>query len=464
MNPWELSVDLKDVILDFTYLSLFLLVGTAFRRYIPIFQKFLIPNNILGGFFGLILGAELLNILPMDGERLGIYVYHLLALTFIAMGLRKEKTVWGKGPLSKSIASLLCYLGQAVSGMIIAFILIYTIWPDLFPGIGLLLPLGFGMGPGLAYAMGHTWEQFNFEGGGFVGLTFATIGYLVAFFGGLSLLQWGLRHNKLKVIKGLDQVTTDMRTGVLKDTEYPIAGKLTLATEAIEPLAFQIALIGGAYLLTYLIVNFFAGLMLANGMDGFVATLWSFHFIVAILVSLSIRKIFDLTKRAYVIDEGLMNRSAGLMIDYLVLGSITAISMKIVAMYWLPITLMSIAGALVTLGIVYWSAYRGYDNYPFERFLGHFGEMTGTINSGLVLVRVTDPQFETTVAEDLIYGSAITIFLGFPLLVLLNVPMNVFENSLRGYWITTGLFVLYAIIMIVFWRAIGYLSFKKKDI
>lgn len=462
MSPWVMTVDLKDVVLDFTFLSLFLIVGTIFRRYIPIFQKFLIPNNILGGFFGLILGVDILKIIPLDGDRLGVYVYHLLALTFITMGLRKSKTTWGKGPLSKSFASMMCYLGQAAVGLLVAFALIYTIMPDLFPGIGLLLPLGFGMGPGLAYTMGHSWEQFNFVGGGFVGLTLAAIGYLVAFFGGLYFIQWGIKHKKLKLITNMDQITTDMKIGVLKETELPIAGKLTLATEAIEPLAFQIALIGTAYLATYWVVNSLADLMLAHGMEGFVATLWSFHFIVAILISLSMRKILDITNRSYVIDQGLMNRSAGLMIDYLVLASITAISIKIVSQYWLPILLMSVLGGLLTWGIVYWTAYRAYDNYPFERFLGHFGEMTGTINSGLVLVRVTDPQFETMVAEDLIYGSAISIFIGFPLLILLNVPMNIFANSLRGYWITLGLFMLYALILIIIWRAIGYLSFRKR--
>jgi len=463
--PWELDVNLKDVILDFTYLSLFLMVGTTLRRYVPFFQRFLIPNNILGGFFGLLVGSQVLGIIELDADRLGTYVYHFLALTFIAMGLRKEKTKWGKGPLSKTNITILCYLGQGLSGLLIAMLLIKTVFPDLFPGIGLLVPLGFGMGPGLAYAMGSSWEVYQgtevFPGGGLVGLTMASIGYLIAFFAGLAFITWGIRTGRTKLIKGMDQVTDDLRRGILKDSELPIAGKLTMATEAIEPMAFQVGLIGTVYLLTYVLVNYLSGLMLANGLDGFVATLWSFHFIFAILLTLAVRRILDMTGRSYTIDTGLMNRSAGILIDYLVTASIAAISVAVVKMYWLPILLMSVAGGFITWAIIWWASYRAYDDYPFERFVGVFGEMTGTINSGLVLIRVTDPQFETNVAEDSIYGSGLTIFVGFPLLIVLNLPMNLWGNTLQGYWYTMGIFVLYAIVIIIFWRLIGYLSFKK---
>lgn len=459
--PWELQVNLKDVILDFTYLSLFLMAGTILRRYVTFFQKFLIPNNILGGFFGLLLGGQFFRYIILNPERLGNYVYHLLALTFIAMGLRKEKTSWGKGPLSKSIITILCYLGQAFIGLAVALLLIKTIYPDLFPGMGFLMTLGFASGPGLAFAMGSSWEALGFEGGGLVGLTFAAIGYLIAFFGGISFIYWGIKTKRTKLIKDMSDITPEIRQGILKGVDLPIAGRLTMASEAIESLAFQIGLIGTLYLATYLLVDYLASIMLANGLDGFVATLWSFHFIFAILITLSVRKILDKTKKSYIIDEGLMNRLAGTMIDYLVVAAIAAISVSILKQYWLPILLMSTAGTFLTWAIIWWASYRAYDDYPFERFVGVFGELMGTINSGLVLIRVTDPHFKTNVAEDSIYGSGIAIFWGLPLLIVLNLPMTLWNNELIGYVYAMGIFLVYAIILIVIWKAIGYLSFKK---
>ncbi|MEA1986983.1 MAG: hypothetical protein U9N76_05795 [Candidatus Marinimicrobia bacterium] len=474
MSPWDLTVNLKDAVLDFAFLSLFLIVGTALRRYVPVFRKYLIPNNILGGFFALIFGPQILGALirvlgytqrayiPLNSERLGVYVYHLLALTFIAMGLRKEKTHWGKGPLSQAMTGISSFLVQGIIGMLVAFLLIYTIKPDLFPGIGLLVPMGFGMGPGLAYAIGHNWEKFGFEGGGLVGLTFAAIGYLFAFFGGVGLINWGIRKRKTKLITGMDQITSDVKMGVWKNAERPSAGKLPLATEAIESMAFQFALIGAVYLATYGTVYFLSNLLVSGGLDELASTLWSFHFIFAILLSLLTRKILDMTKRSYIIDTGLMNRATGVMIDYLVVAAIAAISITIVMQYWMSLLIMSVLGGLGTIFFVYWAAYRAFDDYPFERFIAIFGEKTGTVNSGLVLVRILDPEFSTTVAEDNIYGGGISIFIGLPLLIMMNFPMMFWNNELYGYWYAVGLFALYGVLLMSIWRLIGFLKFRKQ--
>ena len=61
MTPWNFALDLKEVVLDFAYLSFFLVLGTMLRRYVPFFRKFLIPNNIIAGFLALIFGPQILG-------------------------------------------------------------------------------------------------------------------------------------------------------------------------------------------------------------------------------------------------------------------------------------------------------------------------------------------------------------------------------------------------------------------
>jgi glutamate:Na+ symporter, ESS family len=472
-TPWNFTLDLKHVVLDFAYLSLFLVIGTMFRRYIHLFRKFLIPNNIIAGFAALIFGPQILGaiwralsmpefgVVPLNSDRLGIYVYHLLAITFISMGLRKEKRKSGKGPLSKAMSCIMSYVTQATIGLLIAFVLIYTIKPDLFPGIGYLVTMGFGMGPGLAYSIGHGWEQYGFTGGGQVGLTFAAIGYLFAFFGGISLIRWGIGKGKLKTIRSMDEITYDIQTGILHQEHHnkPSAGKLTMAQEAIDSMSFQLALIGMVYLATYGVTKLLAGLLPADLAN----TLWSFHFMIGILLSLLTRAFLDRIGKSYMIDEGLMNRINGVAIDYLVVAAIAAISIPILKSYWLPIMLMSALGGLSTVFILYWISYRAYDDYPFERFVSVFAEMTGTINSSLTLIRVMDPHFKTVIAEDSIIGSAITIGLAFPMLFILNIPTMFFAGDLiKGYWISIAMILAYTLILVIFWRAIGYLKFRKQ--
>ncbi|MCK4578034.1 MAG: hypothetical protein KAU50_04545, partial [Candidatus Marinimicrobia bacterium] len=460
-TPWDLSVNLKDVVIDLAWLSLLLIVGAVFRRYVGFFQRFLVPNNIIAGFIGLIIGPQLLGLNNVAMDRLGIYVYHLLALVFIAIGLRQEKTHWGTGPISTGFTFISSYLIQGIVGLLVALILVYTIMPDLFPAIGLLVPLGFGMGPGLAYTMGHSWEHFGFEGGGAVGLTFAAIGFLIAYFTGIPLIRRGIRRHETNLVKGMDHISDEVLRGIHKEPPLKSAGKLTIASEAMEPMAFQMGLIGALYLVTWVVALGLSKLMVAGGLEKFTPTLWSFHFLIANLLSLAVRKVLDRTGHSHVIDRGLMTRSAGLFMDYLVAASIAAISIAIVWVYWLPILIMSLVAGILTYILCRWLMYRAYENYHFERFIGMFGEMTGTLNSGLVLVRVTDPEFDTPVAEDLVYGSGVALLLGFPLLVVLNLPMNIWDNALRGYWITLGILVGYLVVIFAIWRLLGILRFKR---
>ncbi|MDD5230639.1 MAG: sodium/glutamate symporter, partial [Candidatus Marinimicrobia bacterium] len=194
MNPWDFTLNFKDVILDITALGAFLVIGTILRRYIPFFQKYLVPNNIIGGFLGLLVSQQILGLIVLDENRLGQYVYHLLAITFIVIGLGKSKTKFGKGPINKCFIELNCYIIQGAIGLLVALVLIYTLFPDLPAAMGLLVPLGFGMGPGIAYTMGHSWEKFGVEGGGIIGLTFAAIGFLIAYFAGVAIINRGIKN------------------------------------------------------------------------------------------------------------------------------------------------------------------------------------------------------------------------------------------------------------------------------
>ncbi len=459
MNPWDLDANLKIVVIDFLILSSFILLGTVLRRYVKFFQRYLVPNNFIGGFAALLLGNEVLGIIDFNADRLILYVYHLLALTFICLGLRQSKTYWGRGPFSKSMNGISSYLLQAIVGLLVAFLLFYTVMPDLFVGMGLVVPLGFGMGPGLAATIAGSWEKYGFEGGAQVGLTFATVGYVYAFFLGMAIIHWGIRRHKTALIKGVDHVSEEMRTGLIKNKPYPVAGHLPQSTEAIEPFSFHIALVGFVYLLTYLVVLGLEKLLLLGEIHDLVDILWGFHFIIGLLLSLAVRKIFDVFKKGDLIDSGLMTRSMGLFLDYLVVGAVAGISITVIGMYWLPILLMSLIAGPATMFMFYYTSYRAFDDYHFERFVELFGEMTGTINSALVLLKVLDPELKTPVAEDAAYGSGISLFVGMPLLFALG--FTVAQNSIQAYWWLLLGIVLYWALWVGIWRLTGFIKFKK---
>jgi glutamate:Na+ symporter, ESS family len=453
MNLWDFPITIGQAMLDIALVSALLLFGLMCRRYVPFFQRFLIPSSLIAGFAGLILGPEMLGILRFDVDRMGAYLYHLLALTFIGIGLQGSHEKGSRGATHVGFIFIFCYLIQIIVGLGISFALAYTFMPILIPAVGMLLPLGFGMGPGIAYSIGQSWEAYGFVGGGDVGLSLAAMGFLVAYFVGVALVNRGVRAGASKLVaggtSGMDEA---LRTGILRQEPLPIAGRLAYHGGTIEPLTVHFALIGGVYLLTYGITAGLGALMVIAGLEKETAMLWGFHFIIANLLALFVRRLLGREHRFIPIDAGLLHRLTGWMTDYMIALAVIAISMGAARTYSIPIILMTLVGTPATYYIIRWAVRRAFDDHPFERLVGIFGEMTGTISSGLALIRVTDPDFRTNVAQDLGLGSGMALVLGFPLLVLINLPFTLFDGEMIGYWFVFGVCAVYLALMVFIWK------------
>ena len=72
-----------------------------------------------------------------------------------------------------------------------------------------------------------------------------------------------------------------------------------------------------------------------------------------------------------------------------------------------------------------------------------YGMLTGTISSGVLLLREIDPQLETPAANNLVVGSSFGILLGAPVLVLVGIA----TKSPLMCFITLGLAAIYLVIL-----------------
>lgn len=463
MPSWEYSFTIGQLLLDLGIVSLLLLIGTLARRFIPLFQQYLIPNNLIAGFLGLLLGPELLGWLDFSLERMGVYVYHLLALTFISVGLRAGEKKQSRGALQFGFIQIIIFLTQALVGLSIALLTMYLLAPNLVPAVGMLLPLGFGMGPGVAFSIGQSWEAYGFEGAGSLGLTLSAIGFLVAYLSGIVIVNRGIRRGRSRLATDATLLDRSVRTGIIEKEKAQVGARLTFFGGAIEPLTVHVALVGAIYLATYWLTVGLSSLLVSGGLGGQVATLWSFQFILANLLALLVRQILNRVGASRVLDEGFLNRLTGLQADYLITASIMGISLGLTWQYLRPILLMSLVGGLVTYWTIRWLAARVFQDYPFERFVSIYGEMTGTISSGLALLRVTDPEYRSPVAQDLALGSGMALLIGFPLLLILNLPFKQFGGSATGYLITAGIMFGYFCFIFLVWHRFGF-QWKKRNL
>ena len=473
-----MSTDLGwSIVVEVSILCCFLLLGAFLRARIKFFQKYLVPIALIGGFLAMLsnksfMGQLPFNIyIPFDDARLGIYVYHLLSVTFVAMALRSGGKGKGRDAVAMGLNSSFGYAIQGVVGIGLGLLLMYTIYPGLFPTFGALAPLGFGQGPGLTYSLAHNWEvKKNFADAGNLGLTLASIGYFWACFIGVPIVNYGIKKGWSNLVKDKSHLTQEVYVGFFsKDSKKPVAGKLTTTSEAVESFAFHVALIGFVFLLMYIIMSGMVDFLAKIGAEDIADTFEGFFFIFATLLALLIRIIIKKLGFSHIIDDGTMSRIAGVSVDFLVVAAIASISLSVIGKFILPIIITSTAVGIITIFTSFWFAKRSYIDYPFERAIAIYGMLTGTINSGLILLRMMDPEYKSPVAQDLVYTSAIALPLCFPLLLLINRPLKGVE-TIGSTWVTSdpsfywqtliGIFIMTIILLLVY-RLSGLMKLKR---
>jgi ESS family glutamate:Na+ symporter len=411
-----------DGMLVFAFLSGLLLLGVALRAKVGFLQKFLFPSCLVGGVFGLvILHTGLINIAAGTVEA---FAYHFFNISFISVGLTRDdedaNPVSGKqklrGPTWMALMQGLTFPLQAIVGglFVIGFGLIGL---ELFPTFGFLVPLGFNEGPGQALSIGKAWEGVGFANAATIGLTFAALGYFFAFFVGVPLVNYGIRKGWATF--GSRELSRDFIVGLLpKNAKSETAGNLTIHTGNAETLAFQAALVGLVYGITWMVVK-----LLGSALPPDVATiLWGFFFFFGLAIAYIVKWIMKVAGVVHLVDPGIQRRITGWSVDYLIVATVAAIQLKIVWDYFLPISLIALTnGILTTLLVVHFG--KKLEVYGLERSAAIFGTVTGTVSCGLLLLRIVDPEFKTPVAFEIAIMNIFVLPIVGGCTVLVNAPI-----------------------------------------
>jgi ESS family glutamate:Na+ symporter len=288
---------------------------------------------------------------------------------------------------------------------------------DLFPTFGFLVPLGFNEGPGQALSIGKVWESLGFGHAATIGLTFAAAGYFCSFFIGVPLVNRGIRRGH--AAHGPRRLPPDFITGILpREAPNASAGRLTLHSGNVDTLAFQMALVGIVYGLTYGLVRLLGTLMPADA----AAILWGFFFFFGLAVAFILRKGMQVVRVAHLVDDGIQRRITGWSVDYLIVATVAATQLKIVWQYGVPIGLMAVANGIMTTLLVVWLG-RRLAEFPLERTAAIYGTVTGTVSCGLLLLRISDPDFRTPVAFEMALMNVLVLPIVGGCTVLVNAPL-----------------------------------------
>ena len=431
---------LWNIIIQFGLIAGAVLFANFLRQKVPFIRKSLMPIAVLAGF--LLLALKYTGLISIDGALFEMLVYHGIALGFIAMSLRVPVREAAGGDLTglKSGAVIVStYLIQGVFGLMITLLLSYTLMPGMFKAAGLLLPMGYGQGPGQANNVGSSYEALGFAGGRSFGLSIAAAGYLVACVVGVVILNLLARKNKIPSARQTapEHFPPDYFQSV---DEIPIS-------DSIDKLSVQICMVLLVYLATYLSARgLTSGIAaLSPGLAGTVNTLiWGFNFIIGSALAILLRVLLENGKKRGLIrrqyqNNYLLNRISGFFFDIMIVAGIASINLEDIRGLWLPFLLLTAGGAVVTWLHLRFVCKKVYPGYYYEGLISMYGMLTGTISSGVLLLREIDPNLETPAANNLVVGSSFGIILGAPVLILVGLA----PKSDLLCWVTLGLAALY---------------------
>ena len=454
---WDMSVWF--FIIELGVLFGAMLLANLLRRTIVPLRKSLIPSSVIGGFILLIanfLYTKITGYALFEKLTMELFTYHCLGLGFIALSLkstdRKNSSSSGTDIFNTGVTVVATYLVQALAGLALTFGLSYVIgnWNNA----GLLLPMGFGQGPGQAYNWGHVYETATaypaFENGASFGLTVAAMGFVAASIGGVIYLQIMKKQGRIRSELFEDQTDSISAIEVCEKGEIPL-------TESLDKLTVQCGLVFLTYILTF-------GLMylISIGCDAlggfFVGTVkplvWGFNFLFGSLMAMIVKsvirflKLKGIMKREYR-NPFMLSRISGTMFDLMVVASIAAINLSAFRRkeFVLPLVILSVVGGLVTFFYLKGITNKLYPTYRDEAFISLYGMLTGTASTGVILLREIDPNFETPASDNLIYQQLWAILFGFPMLLLLGLSPKSLSMTVLTLVLLAVLFVAMNVIL-----------------
>ena len=461
-SSWDFTMANYDAVWAFMVqigiLLLFLVLGNVLRRTIPVFRKCLIPSALLGGTLMLVTNivAKQFGAKLIDTRLMQVITYHCLAIGFAAMSLKTEKSthktkkaqVFEFGALQGGTYMLQACVGLAIT---IVMFLLTRYGKNVISYIcGLILPLGFGQGPGNAL----TWDvnftntpAAQFTGNGSYGLSLASIGFVVASVFGVLYINIMKKKGGLKV--------RSERPAKFVDLTNPEGDDIP-DSESVDKFTLQMGFVALAYALSF---GFMYLLGIISDFTNSIA--WGFNFLWASLAAMLIKFIVKhlrkgkLMHRSY-INNYQMDRISGFAFDMMIVAGVSAIEINDIKNYVLPIVILSAVGTAITFFYIRKLTKTCFKGFEHEMFLMSFGTLTGTASNGMILMKEVDPGLRTPTSSLYILSNFPAMVMIAPLLLLLGFAGKSLVNAIIACAIFFALWAVYTVFL--FRRQI----FKKK--
>ena len=412
LRPWSAAVGslpswlqepartLPWLLLAMATLTVLLGLGRAIGQRLQL-KRVGIPEALVAGLIGLALAPSgPLPLLPAPVMQLWADLpLALLTLVFatllLAKPLPKLAGLWQ--PVSAQVLlSLTLAFGQfLVAGLAVLFLL--QPWLGVSPLMACLIEVAYEGGHGSAAAMGPSYASLGFPSGEALGLALATVGLLTSTLVGGVLVVVGRSRGWISSWPApAPQAPND---GAGPDPSAPAgaaAPQLELLPQGplhqLAAWAVNLALAGVAVLVGVGLLALLRSLAERTG-GGFALVIDALPvFPLALVGSILVRLVLERLHLDGWVSAPIQGQTGTLSADLLITAATAGLDLALLRQDWLPLSVLSLAGLLWNLAVILLLAPRILPKDWFERAVIEFGQATGVAASGLLLLRMADPN------------------------------------------------------------------------
>ena len=428
---------IQTVVNDFGILSILMLVGFFVRKKVKLLQNLYLPAALVAGFIGLLLGPQVLGkvspiYIPIT-STIGSWAGVLTAIVFSVSFLGTKPKDFGETALSASIHAGMGHQLQVCIGLLCAFIFI-NLGYDIPLGFGLTPVYGFYGGHGTALSAGTLFQELGWEGGLDVANTMATAGLVCGVVFGVIMINIGARKGKTIYVREPSKIPDDVKSGYVEPENRKPIGKGVTFNDVIDPFGFALCWSGLICVLGNIVRQ---GLIMIHPLLSNIP--W---FACCLILSMIVGTILRKTGQDKYIDRPCMSRISGVTMDYLVCSAISTLNLETVVTYAVPLAVTILA---VLIGNIVFYPYFGkkfFKRDAFERTMGAFGQGCGVVATGLMLIRIIDPNNESTAGDAVVSASTV----GY----IWMIPYFTIGPAISFSWGFVPLFTLSAALLVLF--------------
>lgn len=453
----------QEMLIGTAVVGAFLLLGAFLRAKVPVFRRWLLPASVIGGTIGLLLGPGIWGSgapLPFPDDWISFWealpvvlIVPVFSAAPLGMGMdpsKKRRRLRDMAPI------VLLMTGIFALGGSIQYILGYglnlamtAISPEsgLYRTFGYELPQGFAGGHGTATAIGSILQDFGlpwWQTSQGVSLTLATIGLIGGMLFGIFFINRAARKGETQLLGNSHAIDKDTLQGYSKDIDKQGSlGRQTTANSSIETITVHLTILLIASALAYL---------LSARMRVWVPAVYLPVWFYALLIMYVLNFILLKLKLHWLIDTKVKARITGTFSDFAITAAIMTLPIKAVSAYIVPILLMALLGFVGTYFVtfpLYRRTFKG--DYAFERAIMSWGVNTGVMITGMTLLKITDPEYESPVLSDFSIGFALMSLFS---LVISPIDYNFLArgSTLANFLWNLAVGIFYATIALVGYR------------